>query len=121
MTEIDLPMCEPLNQRVKNNDIPTQVYNPGFPSGTRKQLQAIPATLFGNDKRQNCYNILDNGSTISYVLNTAADKVGASKMSEFDLNVSHAFDESVKHANLIRLEIGKFNSEKPLLGLKYVH
>ena len=122
MTAIDLPMCEPLDQQDKNSDIPTQVYNPGFPSKTRNQLQVIPVTLFGNDnRRHNCYAILDNGSTISYVLNTTADKVRAPKTSEFDLNVSHAFDESVMHANLVRLDIGKFNSGQPLFRLNYVH
>ncbi|XP_075264413.1 uncharacterized protein LOC142356371 [Convolutriloba macropyga] len=122
VTAIDLPMCEPLDQQDKNSDIPTQVYNPGFPSKTRNQLQVIPVTLFGNDnKRRNCYAILDNASTISYVLNTTADKVRAPKTSEFDLNVSHAFDESVMHANLVRLDIGKFNSDQPLFRLNYVH
>ena len=55
---------------------------------------------------------LDNSSTISYVLITAADKAGASKTSDFDLNVSHAFDESVMHASLVRLDIEKFNSDQ---------
>ena len=101
LAEIDLPMCEPLDPQDKSNDNPTQVYNPCFPSRTRNQLQVIPVTLFGNDnKRHNCYAILDNGSTISYVLNTAADKVRAPKTSEFDLNVSQAFDESVIYAIL---------------------
>ena len=109
MTAIDLPT-------------PTQVYNPGFPSKTRNQLQVIPVTLFGNDnKRHNCYAILDNGSTISYVLNTAADKLRAPKTPKFDLNVSHAFDESVMHANRVRLDIGKFNSDQPLFRINYVH
>ena len=82
----------------------------------------IPVTLFGNDnKRHNCYAILDNGSTISYVLNTTADKVGAPKTSDFDLNVSHAFDESVMHANLVRLDIGNLNRDQPLFRLNYVH
>ena len=122
LTEIDLPMCEPLDQQDKSNDNPTQVYNPGFPPRTRNQLQVIPVTLFGNDNnRHNCYAILDNGSTISYVLNTTADKVGAPKISDFDLNVSHAFDESVMHANLVRLDIGKLNSDQPLFRLNNVH
>ena len=81
----------------------------------QKKLQGIPVTLFGNDnKRHNCYAILDNDSTISYVLNTTADKVGAPKTSDFDLNVSHAFDESVMHANIVRFDIGKLNSDQPL-------
>ena len=122
LTEIDLPMCEPLDQQNKSNDNPTQFYNPGFPSRTRNQLQVIPVTLLGNDnKRQNFYAILDNGSTISFVLSTAADKVRAPKTSEIDLNVSHAFDESVMHANLVRLDIGKFNSDQPLFRLNYFH
>ena len=121
VTAIDLPMCEPLDQQDKNSDIPTQVYKPCFPSRTRNQLQVIPVTLFGNDdKGHNCYAILDNGSTISYVLNTAADELRAPKTSEFDLNVSHAFGESVMNANLVRLDIGKFNSDQPLFRLNYV-
>ena len=115
-------MCEPLDQQDKNNDNPTQVYNPGFPSRTRNQLQVIPVTLFGNDnKRHNCCAILDNGITISYVLKTAADKVWAPKTSELDLNVSHAFDESVMHSKLVRLDIGKFNRNQPLFRLNYGH
>ena len=89
-------MYEPLDQQDKNSDIPTQVYNPGFPSRTRDQLQVIPVTLFGIDnKRHKCYAILNNGSTISYVLLNAVEKVGPPKISDFDLNVSHAFDESI--------------------------
>ena len=115
-------MCEPLEQQDKNNDNPTHVYIPGFSSRTRNQLQVIPVTLFGNDnKRHNFYAILDNGSTISYVLNTTADKVRAPKTSEFDLNVSHSFDESVMHANLVRWDIGEFNGDQPLFCLNYVH
>ena len=53
---------------------------------------------------------LDNGSTISYVLNTVTEKVEAAKTSEFDLTVSNAFDESIMHANLFLLDIGMFNS-----------
>ena len=122
LTEIDLPMCEPMDQQDKNNDNPNQVYNSGFPSRTRNQLQVILVTLFGNvDKRHNFYAILDNGSTISYVLNTATDKVRAPKTSEFDLNISHAFDESVMPENFVRLDVGKFNSDQSLFRLNYVH
>ena len=89
---------------------------------SHQKRQVIPVTLFGNDnKSYNCYAILDNGSTISYVLNTTADKVRAPKTSEFDLNVSHAFDESVVQANLVRLDIRKFNSDQLLFRLNYVH
>ena len=88
----------------------------------RNQLQVRTVALFGIDnKRHNCYAILGNGSVISYVFNNATDKVEAPKTSEFDLNKSHTFDESVMHANLVRLDIGKFNSEKPLFCLNYVH
>ena len=122
LTEIELPMCEPLDQQDKNNDHPTQVYNPGFPSRTRNQLQVIPVTLFGDvNKRHNCYVFLDNGSIFSYVLNTAADKKRAPKTSEIDLNLSHAFEESVMPANLVRLDIGKFNNDQPLFRLNYIH
>ncbi|XP_075258443.1 uncharacterized protein LOC142350477 [Convolutriloba macropyga] len=115
-------MCEPMDQQDKNNDNPNQVYNSGFPSRTRNQLQVILVTLFGNvDKRHNFYAILDNGSTISYVLNTATDKVRAPKTSEFDLNISHAFDESVMPENFVRLDVGKFNSDQSLFRLNYVH
>ena len=86
-----------------------------FHQEQRNQLQMIPVTVFGNDnKRHNCCAIMDNGSTISYILNTTADKVGAR-------NSSHAFDETVMHANLVRLDIGKLNSYQPLFRLNYVH
>ena len=59
VTAIDLPMCAPLDQQDKKRDIRTPVYNPGFPSRTRNQIQVIPVTLFGIDnKKHNCYSIL---------------------------------------------------------------
>ena len=49
------------------------------------------------------------------------DKVGSQKTLEFVLNFSHAFDESVTLANLVRFDIGKFNIEKSLFCSNYVH
>ena len=64
LSEIVASMCEALAQQDKNSDIPIQVYNPGFPSRTRIQLQVIHVIFFGTDaKRHNCYVILENDST----------------------------------------------------------
>ena len=54
-----------------------------------------------------CYAILDIGSLISYVLDTTANGINAPKAIQFDLNVMHAFDQSVINANLVSLDIGR--------------
>ena len=105
-----------------NSTVDTPTYNPGFPAKTRNQLQVIPVTLFGENKEKvECYAILDNGSTISYVLDTTANAINAPKAIQFDLNVMHAFDQSVINANLVRLDIGRYNDDEPLFRLIYVH
>ena len=104
-----------------NSSVDTPTYNPGFPAKTRNQLQVIPVALFGENKeKKECYAILDNGSTISYVLDTTANGINARKATHFDLNVMHAFDQSVINANLVRLDIGRYNDE-PLFRLNYVN
>ena len=72
-------------------------------------------------KKWNCYAILDNGSTISYVLDTTANGINAPKAIQFDLNVMHAFDQSVINANLVLLDIGRYKDDEPLFRLNYVH
>ena len=121
LTDVELPLCEPLNRKM-NSTVDTPTYNPGFPAKSRNQLQAIPVTLFGENKEKvECYAILDNGSTISYVLDTTANGINAPKAIQFDLNVMHAFDQSVINANLVRLDIGRYNDDEPLFRLNSVH
>ena len=110
-TDIELQLCEPLNRKM-NSTVDTLTYNPGFPAKTRKQLQVIPVALFGENQEQvECYAILDNGRTISYVLDTTANGINAPKAIQFDLNVMHAFDQSVINANLVRLDNGRYNDD----------
>ena len=68
-----------------------------------------------------CYAILDNGSTTSYILDTTANGINSPKAIQFDLNVMHAFDQSVINANLVRPDIGRYKDDEPLLRLNYVH
>ena len=119
LTDVELPLCKPLNRKM-NSTVDTPTYNPGFPAKSRNQLQVIPVTLFGENKEKvECYAILDNGSTISYVLDTTANGINAPKAIQFDLNVMHAFDQSVINANLVRLDIGRYNDDEPLFRLNY--
>ena len=121
LTDVELPLCEPLNRKM-NSTVDTPTNNPGFPAKTRNQLQVIPVTLFGENKEKvECYAILDNDSTISYVLDTTANGINAPKAIQFDLNVMHAFDQSVINAILVRLDIGRYNDDEPLFRLNYVH
>ena len=84
-----------------NSTVDTLTYNPGFPTKTRTY------TFWREQGKMECYAILDNGSTISYVLDTNAHGINAPKAIQFDLNVMHAFDQSVINANLVRLDIGR--------------
>ena len=121
LTDVELPLCEPLNRKM-NSTVETPTYNPGFPAKTRNQLKVIPVTLLGENKEKvECYAILDNGSTISYVPDTTANGINAPKAIQFDLNVMHAFDLSVINANLVRLDTGRYNDDEPLFRLNYVH
>ena len=77
--EVDFPLREPLSRKI-NSTVDTPTYNPGFSAKTRNQCQVIPATFFGENKEKvECYIILDNGSTISYVLDTTASSINAQK------------------------------------------
>ena len=40
---------------------------------------------------------------------------------QFDLNVMHAFDQSVINANLVCLDIRRYDDDKPLFRLNSVH
>ena len=121
LTGVELLLCEPLNRKM-NSTLDTPTYSPGFPAKTRNLLQVNPVTLFGeNKKKVECYAILDNGSTISYVLDTTSNGINAPKAIQFNLNVIHAFDQSVINANLVRLDIGRYNDDEPLFRLNFVH
>ena len=105
-----------------NSKVDTPTYNPGFPAKTCNQLQVILVTIFGENKEKlECYAILDNCSIISYVLDTTAYGINASKAFQFDLKVMNAFDQSVINAKLVRLDIGRYNDDEPLFRLNHVH
>ena len=121
LRDVELPLCEPLNRKM-NSTVDTLTYNTGFPVKTLNQLQVIQTTLFSENKEKvECYAILDSGSTISYVLDTTANGINAPKAIQFDLNVMHAFDQSVINANLLRPDIGSYHDDGPLFRLNYVH
>ena len=121
LTDVELPLCKPLNKKM-NSTVDTPTYNPGFTAKTRNQLEVISVTLFGeNNKKVESYAILDNGSTISYILDTTTNGINAPKAFQFDLNVMHAFDQSVINANLVHLDIGRYKNDEPLIRLNYVH
>ena len=104
-----------------NSTVDTPTYNPGFTAKTRNQLEVIPVTLFGEDNEKvECYAIIDNGSTISHVLDTTASGINAPKAFQFDLTVMHAFDQSAVNASLVHLDIGRYNDDEPLIRLNYV-
>ena len=105
-----------------NTTVDTPTYKPGFLAKIRNQLQVIPVTLFGENKEKvEWYAILDNFSTISYVLDTTANVSSAPKAIQFDLNVMHAFDQSVISENLVRFDIVWYNNDEPLFRLNYMH
>ena len=73
-----------------------------------------------NKEKVKYYAILDNGSTISCVLDTTANGINAPKAIQCDLNVMHASDQSFINANWVR-NIGRYNDGKPIFRLNYVH
>ena len=119
-TQHELPLCESFDEISKETKSPN--YTPVFPRKIRNQLPMVPIKLYGPSETCECYALLDSCSTISYVFDPMVTKLNAARTSpESTLSVSTAFGDSSMEAKLVQLDIGPFNSNKPLFRLNYVY
>ena len=87
----------------------------------RNQLQIMPVTLFNNGIKLDCYAILDNCSSCSYILNKTAETLQCKPSQQLQLSVRGAFSKDKVSSSLVRLSIGPHNATKPTFTLQSVY
>ena len=87
----------------------------------RNQLQFLPVTLFNNGIKLDCYTILDNCSSCSYILSKTAETLQCKPSQQLQLSVRGAFSKDKVSSSLVRLSIGPHNSTKPTFTLQSVY
>ena len=78
----------------------------------------VPIKLYGPNETCECYALLHSCSTISYVFDLMVTNLNNDRKSlESTVSVSTELGDSSIDAKLVQLDIGPFNSCKPLFRL----
>ena len=99
-----------VEQRIINSPDADDSTNPDSLSVIRNQLQYMPVTLLNGKTSNQCYAMLDNCSSCSYICKTTAEELNSVPKQSVDLKVHGAFSTDKNHSTLISLSVGAFNS-----------
>ena len=90
-------------------------------SNIRNQLKFMPVTLFNNAIKLDCYAILDNCNSCSYILNKTAESFQCKPSQQLKLSVRGAFSEDKVSSSLLLLTIGPNSATKPTFTLQSIY
>ena len=126
---IDKKPFQTHNQKSNNMQLGTRVTKPPEQAedpiqnmnNIRNQLQFMPVTLFNNGIKLDCYAILDNCSSCSYIFSKTAETLQCKPSQQLQLSVRGAFSKDKVSSSLVRLSIGPHNATKPTFTLQSVY
>ena len=123
---IDKKPFETHNQKSKNMQIDTTVRNLSQQakepienmSNIRNQLEFKPVTLFNNSIRLDCYTMLGNCSSCSYIFSKTAETLQCKPCQQPQLSVRGTLSKDKVSSSLVRLSIKPHNATYPTLTLQ---
>ena len=126
---IDKKPFQTHNQKSNNMQLGTTVTKPSEQAqdpiqnmnNIRNQLQFMPVTLFNNGIKLDCYAILDNCSSCSYILSKTAETLQCKPSQQLQLSVRGAFSKDKVSSSLVWLSIGPHNPTTPTFTLQSVY
>ena len=86
----------------------------------RNQLQFKQVKLFNNGIKLDCYAILNNCNSCSYILSKTAETFQCKPSQQIQLSVRGVFSEDKLSSSLVRLSIGQHIATKPIFSLQLV-
>ena len=110
-----------VEQRILNSRDGDNSINPDSLSVNRNQLQYMPVTLINGKTSIQCYAMLDNCSSCSYICKTTAEELNSVPKQSVDLKGHGAFSTDKIHSTLISLSVGAFKSTSVLFTTPNVY
>ena len=87
-------------------------------SNIRNQLEFMPVTLFNNGSKLNCYTILGNCSSCSYIFSKTAETLQCKPCQQLQLSIRVKINKDKVSSSLVGLTIKPHNATKPTLTLQ---